>query len=134
MKRMSTRIAVAVAAVAALGLGGCGTDQPPACDSLAAVQATMHQIRNVNVAENGLTLLKANLQQLKADVRLLLSDAAAQFAPEVEGVKAAADQVSASVATAQETPDSGHLLEVRATLGALRSRLEGLGDAMSGTC
>jgi hypothetical protein len=132
MKRMTTRIA-AVTAVA-LGLGGCGSDQPPVCESLVAAQATMQQIRATNVSENGLEPLKAHLQQLKADVRLLLTDAAAQFAPEVEGVQAAADQVSTSVATAKTTPDAAHLLEVRTTLGALRSSIEDLGDAMSGTC
>jgi phosphotransacetylase len=133
MKRMSARIAAALTVVT-LGLGGCGTDQPPVCDSLVAVQTTMHQIRNANVAENGLALLRAHLQQLNVDVRLLLADAAAQFAPEAEAVRAAADQVSTSVAAAQESPDVAHLSAVRTTLGALRSSLEGLGDAMSGTC
>ncbi|GAA3351784.1 hypothetical protein GCM10020358_82810 [Amorphoplanes nipponensis] len=132
MKRIS--FPIAAVAVVTLGLGGCGTDQPPVCDSLAAVQTTMHQILNANVAENGLAPLKTHLQQLKADVTVLLTDAAAQFAPEVAGVRAAADQVSTSVATAQQNPDAAHLNEVRITLGALRSSLNGLGDAMSGTC
>lgn len=132
MKRMTTRIAAVM--VVAFGLGGCGSDQPPVCDSLVAAQTTMQQIRTTNVSENGLDPLKAHLQQLKSDVRLLLSDAATQFAPQVEGVQAAAEQVSASVATAKATPDAAHLLEVRTTLGALRSSLNALGDAMSGTC
>ena len=132
MKRMTTRIAAVTAA--ALVLGGCGTDQPPVCDSLVAVQTTMNQVRNANVAENGLAPLKAHLQQLKVDVGVLLTDAAAQFAPEVEGVRAAADQVATSVASAQQSPDAAHLYEVRMTLGALRSSINGLGEAMSGTC
>jgi hypothetical protein len=133
MKRMSTRIATMMTA-ATLGLGGCGTDQPPVCDSLVAVQTTMHQIRNANVTENGLAPLVAHLRQLKADVSRLLTDAAAQFSPQVEGVRAAADQVSTSVAAARQTPDAAHLSVVRTTLGTLRSSLESLGDAMSGTC
>ena len=132
MKRMITRIAAVT--VAASVLGGCGTDQPPVCDSLVAVQTTMHQVRNANVAENGLAPLKANLQQLKADVTLLLTEAGAQFAPQAETVRAAADQVRTSVAAAQASPDVAHLAEVRTTLGALRSSLQVLGDAMSGTC
>lgn len=132
MKRMFTRIAAATTLI--IGLGGCGTEQPPVCDQLAAVQATMHQIRNANVSENGLAVVKANLQQLRVDVRLLVNEAAAQFASEVEVVQAAADQVSTSVAAAQETPDFVHVSEVRATLGALRSSVDGLGDAMAGTC
>jgi hypothetical protein len=133
MKRMSTHV-IAVTAAATLVLGGCGTDQPPACDSLAAVQATMNQVRNANVAENGLAPLKANLQQLKADVTQLLTEAGAQFAPQAESVRAAADQVRTSVAAAQASPDVAHFAEVRTTLGTLRSSLQVLGDAMSGTC
>jgi len=132
MKRMLARITAVAAAT--LGLAGCGTDQPPVCDSLVAVQTTMHQIRYASVSENGLSLLKGHLQQLKIDVGVLLDDAAEQFAPEVDEVRAAADQVSTSVAKARETPDPAHLSEVRTTLGALRSSVTGLGEAMSGTC
>src|SRR4051812_19735883 len=77
MKRMSTRIA-AVTVAAALGLGGCGKDQPPVCDSLAAAQTTMVQIRNANVSENGLGPLKTSLQELKGDIDVLITDAKTQ--------------------------------------------------------
>jgi hypothetical protein len=130
---MSAGIAAVTAAVT-LGVSGCGTDQPPVCDSLAAAQTTMNHVRNANVAENGLAPLKSHLQQLKVDVGLLLNDAATQFATEAETVRAAADQVSTSVATAQESPDVAHLNDVRTTLGVLRTSLQSLGDAMSGTC
>ncbi|MEV8508900.1 hypothetical protein AB0368_29275 [Actinoplanes sp. NPDC051475] len=126
---------IAIAAVSALlGAGGCGTDQPPVCDSLAAVQATMNQVRNANVAENGLTYLETNLQQLKLDLRQLATDATAQFAPEVEVVRAAANQFSASLDTARADLDVTALAGVRATLGTLQNSVRNLGDAMSGTC
>lgn len=123
-----------MATFALLGAGGCGTDQPQVCDSLAAVQATMNQVRNTNVSENGLPPLKANLQQLKLDLQQLTTDAAAQFAPQVEVVKAAANQFSASVDSARADPDAGALTTVRATLGTLQNSVRSLGDAMSGTC
>lgn len=133
MRRMPTRIA-AMTAVATLGIGGCSTDKPPVCDSLAAVQTTMHHIRNGNVAENGLGPLKTHLQQLRIDMRQLLTDAAAQFAPEVAAVKAAADQASANVASAKATPDAAQLSAVRTTLGSLQASVRSLVDATSGTC
>lgn len=123
-----------MATFALLSAGGCGTDQPPVCDSLAAVQATMNQVRDTNVSENGLAPLKGNLQQLKLDLQQLTTDAAAQFAPEVEVVKAAANQFSASVDSARTDPDAGALASVRATLGTLQNSVRNLGDAMSGTC
>ncbi|MGA5300008.1 hypothetical protein ACPCHT_08775 [Nucisporomicrobium flavum] len=133
MTWMTPRIA-AVTAVATLGLGGCSADQPPVCDSLAAVQTTMHHIRDANVAENGLTSLTTQLRQLQVEVRQLLTDAAAQWAPEVQAVRTAADQVSATVAAARETPDVAHVSAVRTAMGTLQTGLRSLGDAMSGTC
>ncbi|HYN95122.1 MAG TPA: hypothetical protein VES42_14830 [Pilimelia sp.] len=117
-----------------LGVAGCGTDQPPVCDSLAAAQATMNHIRNANVAENGLAPLEAQLQQLNVDVSRLRADAATHLAPEFAAVKAAADQLSASLAAAREVPDAAHLSAVRTTLGAVQVSLRSLGDAMSDTC
>lgn len=133
MTRISTRIAV-VTAVATLGIGGCGTDKPPGCDSLEAVQTTMHQIRNANVAENGLTQLRTDLQQLRRDLQQLRTDAEAQFAPQVGVVKTAADQFSTSIAAARDKPDAATLSAVRTSLGALQTSIQGLRDAMSGTC
>ncbi|PRY30833.1 hypothetical protein [Pseudosporangium ferrugineum] len=133
MKRMPARIA-AMTVAATLGIGGCGADPPPVCASLAAVQTTMHQIRNVNVAENGLPPLKAQLQQLRADVRQLLTDAGAQFAAEIAAVRAASEQVSESVAAARETPGVAGLASVRTALAQLQAGVRTLGDAMSGTC
>jgi uncharacterized phage infection (PIP) family protein YhgE len=124
----------AVTAAASLAIGGCSTDQPAVCDSLAAVQTAMNQIRNVNVSENGLGSLKPYLQQLQADVNQLLTDAAAQYAPQVQAVRTAADQVSTSVATARATPDVVNLSAARSTIGDLQASLRSLADAMSGTC
>jgi hypothetical protein len=134
MTRKLTRIAAAVTVAATLGIGGCGTNQPPVCDSLENVEKTMLQIRNLNMAENGLNPLRGYLNQLKGEVDQLLTQAADQFAPEVAAVRTAADQVSASVAAARETPDAAHLSTVRTTTNALATELRTLRDAMSGTC
>jgi hypothetical protein len=133
MKPMLAPIA-ALTAVVTLGVAGCSSDLPPVCDSFAAVRTTMNQIRTANVSENGLATMKAHLQQLKTDVDLLLTEASAQFAPEAEVVRAAAEQVSTSVATARETPDVTHLSAVRTALGDLQTSVRGLDEAISGTC
>lgn len=133
MTRMLTRIA-ALTLVATLGLGGCGVNQPAVCDSLDNVEKTVHQIRNINMAENGLNPLRGYLNQLKGEIDQLLADAAAQFAPEAEAVRTATAQVSDSVAAARQTPDAAHLSAVRTTANNLVDELRGLRDAMSGTC
>ena len=136
MGRTSRAIAFATAAVV-LGTGACGTDQPekPAvCESLAAVQDNLTRIRNVTVAENGLTQFKTDLAQLKVNLQQLATDAKAEFATELQPVQAAANQLSASVDTARATPDATNLSGVRTSLNVLASSVQEFGDGLSGTC
>jgi hypothetical protein len=130
---MSRWIAVA-AIVAAVGTSACSTDQPAVCDSFAAVQNSIDQIRNANVGENGLSQLRADLAQFKDNLTQLHADAKTQFAAEIQAVQAAATQVSASVTTARATPDAASLAAVRAPVTALQSSVQNLGAALSGTC
>jgi hypothetical protein len=123
-----------VVVVTTLGAGGCSTDKPAVCDSLAAVQNSIDQIRNANVGENGLSLVRTELSQLKVNLEQLYADAQAQFASEIQAVQAAAAQTSASLATARAMPDAANVAAVRAPLNALQTSMRSLGDAMSGTC
>src|SRR4051794_2090211 len=79
MTRTSRWIAVA-AVMGTLGVGGCSTDKPPVCDSVAAAQKTVDQIHNANVSENGLSQIKTDLNQLKLDLGQVKTDAQAQYA------------------------------------------------------
>jgi hypothetical protein len=132
--RSTSRVIAGAAVFAALGTGACSTDQPAVCDSFAAVQNSIDQIRNANVTENGLTQLRTDLTQLRTNMQQLLADAQAQFASEAQAVQAAATQFSASVATARADPNAANLSAVRPPLNALQSSVQTLGVAMSGTC
>jgi hypothetical protein len=129
---MPTWIAFA-AAFAAL-TGGCSTDQAPVCDSLAAVQTSIDHVRDANVSENGLTQLKTDLNQLKSDLVSLRTDGQAQFPGQIEAVRAAANQLSASIAAARATPEVTTLAAVRTSMSGLQNSVRQLADAMSGSC
>jgi hypothetical protein len=126
-----------ITAAAALGVlvtGGCGTDQPAVCDSLAAVQTSMDHVRNANVSENGLTQLQTDLTQLRADLVQLRTDAQTQFPTQIEGVRTAVNQFAASVAAARATPEATTLAAVRTGMSGVQDSVRHLADAMSGTC
>jgi hypothetical protein len=125
MRRMSTWI-TAAAAIGLLVTGGCGTDDPAVCDSLAAVQTSIDHVRNANVSENGLAQLQTDLTQLRADLIQLRTDAHSQFPAQIEGLRTAVNQFAGSVAAARATPDA-------TTLAAVRT-VRDLADAMSATC
>jgi hypothetical protein len=130
---MSTWLAV-VAVAGLFGVAACSTDQPAVCDSLAAVQNTAGHIRNANVSENGVTQLQTDLSRLRSELQQLYSDAQAQFATELDGLRAAANQFSASVAAARAAPDATTLSAVRTSVTALQQSVQTLAGAMSGTC
>jgi uncharacterized phage infection (PIP) family protein YhgE len=130
---MSSLLAV-VAVAGAFGAAACSTGQPAVCDSLAAVQNTADHIRNANVSENGVTQLETDLRQLRPALQQLYSDAQAQFATELDAVRAASDQFAASVAAARAAPDATTLSAVRTSMTAMQQSVQTLGSAMSGTC
>ncbi|MEV6596273.1 hypothetical protein AB0M36_05325 [Actinoplanes sp. NPDC051346] len=133
MRRMPVSITVATTFVL-LGIGGCSSEEPPVCDSIDAAQATMGQIRNANVSENGLNELKADLRQFSVDLQQVATDAAARFGSEIDAVKLAASQFSTSVAAAQAAPDATSLASVRASRVLLEDSVQRLDDAVSETC
>jgi Tfp pilus assembly protein PilE len=133
MRKLSSLLAV-VAIAGVLGAAACSSDQPAVCDSLAAVQNTADHIRNANVSENGVTQLQTDLEQLRPQLQQLYSDAQAQFATELDAVRAATNQFSASVAAARATPDAATLAAVRTSMTAVQQSVQALGGAMSGTC
>jgi hypothetical protein len=133
MRQLSKWIAAA-AVLAPLAAGACSSDKPAVCDSFAAVQNSIEHIRNANVAENGLSQLTTELSQLKPDVEQLYIDAKAQYAAEIESLRAAANQFSASLTTARAAPDARNLASTRTSLTALQDSARRFADAISGTC
>jgi hypothetical protein len=133
MRRTSTWITI-VAAVAAVTVGACGTDQPAACDSLVGIETSLEHIRNANVSENGMSQLTTDLNYLRANLTRLRTDAQAQFPTEIEAVRTATNQAAASVAAVRAAPDAGTLAAVSPALSAMQDSVRQLADAMSGTC
>jgi hypothetical protein len=130
---MSTWIAVA-AAVGVMTAGGCASDQPAACAHLDAVHASLENVGNDNVSENGLSQLRTDLTQLQANLIALRTAAQAQFPTEIDGVRGASNQLAATVAAARATPDATTFAAVRTALSGLQDSVGHLADAMSGTC
>jgi hypothetical protein len=137
MKRIITWLLGAVAALGVLSSSGCAAEEPatvPVCESRDAVRNTAEHIRNTNVSENGIGQMRAYLAQLRTELEQLASDAAAQFAPQTQQLRAAMDNLSASVTTARSVPSAENLQAVRDAAGAVRGNVQALSDAMAGTC
>jgi hypothetical protein len=131
------RLTGVAAIVGLLSSAGCGADEPaapPVCASLDAVRATAEHIRNTNVSENGVGQMRTYLGQLRTDLEQLATDAAAQFGPQTQQLRAATDNLSASITTARTVPNADNLQSVRDAAGAVRANVQILRDAAAGTC
>lgn len=134
MRRMAIRATTAMMAL--VTLAGCanGGDQPPVCDSLDAVRLSLDHVLQASYGENGLSQLGADLNQLKANLEQLATDAQAQFPLEVSTVRSAANQVAATVTAARADLTATTLAGVRSAVIGLRDSVTVLRANMSDTC
>jgi hypothetical protein len=128
------RIVTAVVALALLG--GCAEEEnrPAVCDSYDAVQASADDLRNANISENGMSQVRTNLQELRHGLESLLSDASAEFQPQVDTIQVAMDDLANTVTAAQAEPGPMTLAAVGQAAAWLRETVHRLGTAMADTC
>jgi hypothetical protein len=135
MSHTARLVSTLLAAVVAFsGLVACGGDQPAVCDDLDAVQASVDNLKDIQVSENGLTALSPALSQVKQDLQQLVMDAKAEFGDEASKVQTAVTALQGSVATAKSERTASSLTDVGTAVGVVRSSLTALQDAVSGTC
>jgi ABC-type phosphate transport system auxiliary subunit len=125
---------ILAAVVAAIGLTACGGDQPPICDDVDTLQASVDNLKDVQVSENGLNALSADLGQVQQDVRQLVTDAKAEFGDEASKVAAAVQSLQSSVHSARSEPNATTLSVVGTAVQGVDSSLSALQDAVSDTC
>jgi hypothetical protein len=127
----------AMTVVAAVVLfGGCTDDEnrPAVCDSYDTVQASADDLRNANIGENGLTLVRTDLQDLRQSLEQLLDDARALYQPQVDAITVAVEQLATTVTAARAEPTAMTLLAVGDAAAWLRETVHRLGTAMADTC
>lgn len=120
--------------LAATCLGACGEDQPAVCSSVDAMQASVAHLRDVNVAENGLSQLQSEVAQVKKDVQQVATDAQQQYGPQVTTVKDSVATLEGSVKAAKADPSAATFAPVVAGVAAVGSAAQALGQAVSNTC
>jgi hypothetical protein len=132
MRRHTTLSAAALLVV--LALAGCSDDQPAVCDSLDAVRASVDDVMDANVSENGLSQVSTSLSALKQSLQQLGTEARTQFESQITSVRTAADQLSTSVSAAKADPTAATLGVVRDAMTSLGEAVNSLGTAMADTC
>ncbi len=120
--------------IAASGLAACGGDKPAVCDDVDALQASVGNLKDVQVSENGLNALSTDLTQIRKDLQQLGTSAKAEFGDDASKVDSAVKGLQSSVSAAKSAPSASTLSAVGTAIKGVQSSLSALQDAVSETC
>ena len=141
---MTRLLAGLVAVGAGALLAGCSSDGssassettgPPAvCSSTDALQASMTDLRNVEVVENGTAALEDAVASVRSDLQDVVDDAGSEYGDEVDGLQAGFDAVEDATSAAVEAPSAETLNAVTTSIRALGDDVTGFADDVASTC
>lgn len=114
--------------------GSAPSARPALCDSLDALRASVQQLGNVNVTAAGLSGFQDAWQAVKTDLQQVATDAQAQYAPQVDKVKADTDAVGSAADAARADPTTTSLSAVRDAVHTLADDVGHLVDEVSPEC
>lgn len=131
---MSKTVIITVATLLlATGLAGC-SDQPAVCDSVDELRASVDNLKDINLSENGLGEISDSLSAIEDDVRQVASDAKGEFSDQVDQVDADFTELGSSVDAARQDTSASTLGAVGAAVSTLGDDVEALVDDVSSTC
>jgi hypothetical protein len=110
------------------------TGPPAVCSSTDSLQASVADLRDVQVVENGTAAAKDAVASVRAALDDVVQDAGSQYATQVDGLQASFDTVQAAVDSAVATPSTTTLSAVSASVSALASAVSDFADDVASTC
>lgn len=127
--------AVVIAVVTAATLAACGQSaRASTCERTDGVSAAVDNLQDVNLGENGLVALQDTLAQVKTELQLMRGEIQADQQPQVDAVRAAVDQLGATVASTRANLTTQGLTAVRADLKTLGTAVGQLRATVGAGC
>jgi hypothetical protein len=134
--------ASALVALAAVTLTACSSssDSPSsssaarACAQLDSLVASMQNLSNTTISENGLAALRDTLQQVQTQLDELQNTVSGQVKPQVATVKAQVQQLQDAVQAVRTAPTQQNLAAARTALQTLQSTIIALPSAVQAKC
>jgi hypothetical protein len=118
-------------------IAGCSSEStgPPAvCSSTDALQASMSDLGDVQVVENGTAAVEDAVDTVRSALQDVVDDATSQYATQVDGLRASFDALQAAVGSALAAPSATTLSAVAASITALADDVTGFADDVASTC
>ena len=118
-------------------IAGCSSETtgPPAvCSSTDALQASMSDLGDVQVVQNGTAALEDAVASVRSDLKDVVDDATSQYATQADDLQASFDAVQAAAGAAVATPSAATLNAVTASITALTNEVTDFADDIASTC
>jgi hypothetical protein len=126
-------------------LAGCSSEsndpasssgqQPPAvCSSVDALEASVADLGDVQVTENGISAVQDAVSSVESDLGQVTDDATSQYATQVDQLETDFAAVQSAVAAAIDAPSRATLGVVTSSIGALVDDVTGFADDLRSTC
>jgi hypothetical protein len=134
---MTRFFAALVAAGAVTVTAACSSadDTTPAvCASTDALQASMSDLRDVQVVENGTAALDDAVAGVRSALQDVADDASSEYATQVDGLQASFDALQAAIGAAVAAPSAATLNAVTASVTALADEATAFADDIASTC
>ena len=125
------RIAPLVLALSLIGLACSNDDASSFCEDRIALQASIQDLRDVNVVEDGIQELDTQLNTVLGDIETL-HGSAAELEPEVDALQASVEGVQASVTSVSTPPEQATALV--SSLSDVSVAWEALNEAAGSEC
>jgi hypothetical protein len=133
------RIVAALAAAAALAVGGCsasysGSSGSDVCGSADALRTSVGDLEDVQIAQDGTAALQQAFSKVGDDVDRLVNDAHDQYSGQVADVQSAMGELGTALDSLGSAPTAATLGAAGAAARTLVQDAGALVDAVSSSC
>ncbi len=125
---------VAMAVATAIGIAGCGGSDPEYCTDRSALQASISDLRDVDVRADGVGALETQLRQIQSDANALVASAREEFEPEASSLRAALTRVETAGQAVVADPSAQAIPALAAAVSSMVSAFDQLSDAVRSRC
>lgn len=111
-----------------------GSAQPAVCKTANDLKASLQDLKNVNVKENGTSAVSAQLTKIRQELQTLKTDAHGQYATQLDALSAAVSGLSASLSAAGSHLNSTTVTALASSIASVVSAGTSLVTTASNTC
>jgi len=127
-------LALALVAVAPVGLTACGgSSKPGYCTDRAALEQSVKSLTSLSPSQ-GLSALQTQLRTIQSEANTLVASAKSDFPSETAAIRSSFDALASSVRSLPSSPSASQLATVAADAGSAVSAVNGFFNATKAKC